>query len=65
MGNAIVYYNIMEAVKGIDIICTDSLPALFRGEEVSGEVMESPCFVGYGFKKHLLTVQQAVMLYCL
>ena len=90
-----VYYNIMEAVKGKDIICTDSLPAgavgdfrecqvtkeamemanngavlnpcppFFRGEEVSGEVMESPCFVGYGFKKHLLTVQQAVMLYCL
>lgn len=90
-----VYYNIMEAVKGKDIICTDSLPAgavrdfrecqvtkeamemandgavlnpcppFYRGEEVSGEVMESPCFVGYGFKKHLLTVQQAVMLYCL
>lgn len=90
-----VYYNIMEAVKGKDIICTDSLPAeavgdfqecrvtkeamemandgavlnpcppFYRGEEVSGEVMECPCFVGYGFKKHLLTVQQAVMLYCL
>lgn len=90
-----VYYNIMEAVMGKDIICTDSLPAgavgdfrecrvtkeamelandgavlnpcppFYRGEEVSGEVMESPCFVGYGFKKHLLTVQQAVMLYCL
>ena len=90
-----VFRNIMEAVRGRDIICTDSLPAeavkdfrecqvtkeamesansgailnpcppFYRGEEVSEEVMGSPCFVGYGFKKHLLTVQQAIMLYCL
>lgn len=90
-----VFHNIMEAVRGKDIICTDSLPAgavrdfqecqvtkeamasansgailnpcppFFRGEEVSEEVMDSSCFVGYGFKKHLLTVQQAIMLYCL
>ena len=90
-----VYHNIMEAAKGKDIICTDSLPAeavrdfrecqvtkeamemanggavlnpcppFYRGEEVSEEVMDSPWFVGYGFKKHLLTVQQAIMLYCL
>ena len=90
-----VYHNIMEAAKGKDIICTDSLPAeavedfrecqvtkeamelansgavlnpcppFYRGEEVSEEVMDSPWFVGYGFKRHLLTVQQAIMLYCL
>lgn len=89
-----VYHNIKEAVRGKDIICTDSLPAgaledfrecqvtkeamgmanegailspcppFYRGEEVSAEVMESPYFVGYGFKKHLLVVQQAIMLYC-
>lgn len=90
-----VYYDIKEAVKGKDIICTDSLPSevlrdfkdcqvtseimdmanlnavlnpcppFYRGEEVSGEVMESEYFVGYEFKKNLLTVQQAVMIYCL
>ncbi|MDE7223747.1 MAG: peptide transporter, partial [Acetatifactor sp.] len=67
-----VFHNIMEAVRGKDIICTDSLPAgavgdfrecqvtkeamdtansgavlnpcppFFRGEEVSGEALESP-----------------------
>lgn len=90
-----VYHNIKEAVKGKDIICTDSLPAdavkdfvqcqvtkevmdmanpnailnpcppFYRGEEVSGDVIESEYFVGYGFKKNLLTIQQAVMIYCL
>ena len=90
-----VYYDIKEAVKGKDIICTDSLPSevlsdfkkcqvtteimdmanpnavlnpcppFYRGEEVSEEVMGSEYFVGYEFKKNLLTVQQAIMLYCL
>lgn len=90
-----VYYDIKEAVKGKDIICTDSLPAevlddfrecqiskeimdmanpnailnpcppFYRGEEVSGDVIESAYFVGYEFKKSLLAVQQAVMIYCL
>lgn len=40
-------------------------PPFYRGEEVSEEVMESEYFVGYGFKKNLLTVQQAVMIWCL
>ncbi len=90
-----VYYDIKEAVKGKDIICTDSLPSealrdfkecqvtseimnmanpnailnpcppFYRGEEVSEEVMESGYFVGYEFKKNLLIVQQAIMIYCL
>ena len=90
-----VYHDIKEAVKGKDIICTDSLPAealddfrecqiskeimdmanpnailnpcppFYRGEEVSGDVIESAYFVGYEFKKSLLAVQQAVMIYCL
>lgn len=40
-------------------------PPFFRGEEVSADAIASNHFVGYEFKKHLLTVQQAVMLYCL
>lgn len=89
------YCNIREAVKGKDIICTDSLPScilddfrscqvtkeimdmankgavlnpcppFYRGEEVSDDVIDSEYFVGYGFKKHLLKVQQAVIIYCL
>lgn len=89
------YCNIREAVKGKDIICTDSLPSdivgdfgncrvtkeimdmankgavlnpcppFCRGEEVSDDVINSEYFVGYGFKKHLLEVQQAVIIYCL
>ena len=89
------YCNIREAVKGKDIICTDSLPSgildefgsckvtkeimdmankgavlnpcppFYRGEEVSDDVIDSEYFVGYEFKKHLLEVQQAVIIYCL
>lgn len=40
-------------------------PPFFRGEEVSKEVMESKYFVGYEFKKYLLEVQQAIIIYCL
>lgn len=40
-------------------------PPFFRGEEVSADVIDSEYFVGYEFKKHLLTVQQAIMIYCL
>lgn len=40
-------------------------PPFFRGEEVSADAIASDCFVGYDFKKHLLEVQQAVILYCL
>ncbi len=90
-----VYHDIKTAVRGKDILCTDSLPAgalhdfrecqvttevmkmanenavlnpcppFYRGEEVTEEVMESEYFVGYEFKRNLLTVQQAVMIWCL
>lgn len=90
-----VFRDIKEAVKGKDVICTDSLPAnilgdfehyqitkeimdmanenavlnpcppFYRGEEVSQDVMDSDYFVGYHFKKYLLEVQQAIMIYCL
>lgn len=89
------FMDIKEAVKGKDIICTDSLsadilgdfehyqitkeimgmanenailnpcPPFYRGEEVSEDVIDSDYFVGYQFKKYLLEVQQAIMIYCL
>lgn len=40
-------------------------PPFYRGEEVSADVMDSKYFVGYEFKKYLLEVQQAIMIYCL
>lgn len=39
-------------------------PPFYRGEEVSADAIESH-FVGYGFKKSLLEIQQAIMVYCL
>lgn len=40
-------------------------PPFYRGEEVSDDAIESEYFVGYEFKKCLLNVQQAIMIYCL
>ncbi|MBQ3543613.1 MAG: peptide transporter [Lachnospiraceae bacterium] len=40
-------------------------PPFFRGEEVSEDVINSDYFVGYGFKKALITVQQAILCYLL
>ena len=40
-------------------------PPFYRGEEVSADVIDSDFFVGYEFKKCLLNVQQAIMIYCL
>lgn len=91
----VTYDNISTAIKGKDIICTDSLPSnvladfnkcqvtksamdmanegailnpcppFYCGEEVSDDVIQSKYFVGYEFKKCLLEVQQAIMVYCL
>ncbi len=90
-----IYHDIMEAVKGKDIICTDSLPAgvladfkdcrvtgevmdmanknailnpcppFYRGEEVSDEVIQSDYYAGYAFKKNLLEIQQAIIIWCM
>ncbi|MDE6844286.1 MAG: peptide transporter [Lachnospiraceae bacterium] len=90
-----IYHDVETAVKGKDIICTDSLPAdalndfkgyqitknvmdmanrnavlnpcppFYRGEEVSDDAIESEYFVGYEFKKNLLVVQQAIMIWCI
>ncbi|HWR19437.1 MAG TPA: peptide transporter [Clostridia bacterium] len=40
-------------------------PPFYRGEEVSEDVINSRYFVGYGFKGHLMEVQQAILLYVL
>lgn len=90
-----VYHDIRTAIRGKDIVCTDSLPAgalrdfeacrvtreildlanrgallnpcppFYRGEEVSEDAIQSKYFVGYEFKKNLLVVQQAVMIWCM
>jgi len=90
-----IFNDLKEAVKGKDVICTDSLsadvpwdfqkyqvtkeimgmankgavlnpcPPFYRGEEVSADVIDSDYFVGYQFKKYLLEVQQAIVIYCL
>ncbi|WP_339313990.1 ornithine carbamoyltransferase [Paenibacillus sp. FSL M7-0896] len=40
-------------------------PPFFRNEEVSEEVIASPYFAGFGFKKSLIYLQQAILIYCL
>jgi ornithine carbamoyltransferase len=40
-------------------------PPFCRGKEVSADVIDSEYFVGYEFKKSLLRVQQAIMIYCM
>ena len=40
-------------------------PPFYRGEEVAADAIDSEYFVGYEFKKALLEVQQAVIVYCL
>lgn len=95
MDGVSVYHNINTAVRGKDIICTDSLsgeelndfkdcqitkeimdmanqnailnpcPPFYRGEEVSDDAIQSKYFVGYEFKKNLLRIQQAIMIWCM
>lgn len=40
-------------------------PPFYRGEEVAADVIDSKYFVGYEFKKTLLEVQQAILLFCM
>ena len=40
-------------------------PPFYRGEEVSEDVIDSEYFVGYEFKKNLLRVQQAIIVFCM
>lgn len=95
MEGVAVSNHLEQAVKGKDVICTDSwpeeladkagdyriteeimglandgavlnpCPPFYRGEEVSADAVDSPYFVGYSFKKHLLEIQQAILIYSL
>lgn len=38
-------------------------PPFYRGEEVSEDVINSSYFVGYEFKKYLLEIQQAIIIF--
>jgi len=38
-------------------------PPFYRGNEVSEDVIDSKYFVGYDFKKYLLQIQQAIIIY--
>ncbi|WP_099716661.1 MULTISPECIES: hypothetical protein [unclassified Clostridium] len=38
-------------------------PPFYRGEEVSAEAINSDYFIGYSFKKYLLEIQQAIIIY--
>jgi ornithine carbamoyltransferase len=40
-------------------------PPFYRGEEVSEDVISSKYFAGYEFKKYLMEIQQAVIIYSL
>ena len=40
-------------------------PPFYRGEEVSYDVIDSEYFVGYEFKKNLLRVQHAIIVFCM
>ena len=56
----------LEAMKMANVgAILNPCPPFYRGEEVSADVIDSDYFVGYEFKKYLLNVQQAIMVYCL
>lgn len=40
-------------------------PPFYRNQEVSEDLLDSPYFVGYSFKRNLLYVQQAIIVFCL
>ncbi len=40
-------------------------PPFYRGEEVSDEVIQSDYYAGYAFKKNLLEIQQAIIIWCM
>ena len=93
MDGATIVHELDDAMRGSDVIITDSLPPtavgdfspyqitpdalsranegallnpcppFYRGEEVSSEAIDSAHFVGYDFKKALLPIQQALMIF--
>lgn len=55
--------ELMNKTKSNSIL--NPCPPFYRNEELSAEVIDSNYFVGHKFKKNLLYVQQAIILYCL
>jgi len=49
--------------KANDNALLNPCPPFFRGEEVTEDVISSKYFVGYDFKKSLLEVQQAIIVF--
>lgn len=62
-GNYQITKEIMDMANENAIL--NPCPPFYRGEEVSEDVIASDYFVGYQFKRYLLEVQQAIMIYCL
>lgn len=67
VADAFVDYQITSDIMNManDGAILNPCPPFVRGREVSDEVIESDYFVGYSFKKNLLRIQQAVILYCM
>lgn len=64
------YYNKYQLTKKHLEYCNKNIivnpcPPFYRGEEIEASIIDSKAFVGYEFKKNLLYVQQAIILYCL
>lgn len=55
--------DIMEQARSGAIL--NPCPPFYRGEEVSEDSIDSDFFAGYKFKKNLLKIQQAILIYCL
>lgn len=51
--------------KAKNNVILNPCPPFYRGEEVSSDVIDSDYFVGYEFKKSLLFIHKAIILFCL
>lgn len=60
-------YQITQEIMGFANVnaILNPCPPFFRGEEISADAIGSQYFVGYKFKKHLLEIQQAILLFSL
>ena len=58
-----ITFELME--KANDNALLNPCPPFFRGEEVAEDVIGSKYFVGYDFKKSLLEVQQAILVFAM
>ncbi len=58
-------YQVSKALmdKANESALLNPCPPFYRGEEVSEDAIASDYFVGYEFKKALLQVQQAIIIF--